>query len=262
MALGARPWPGLRAADWAPPCKGLLGVLSTGWGLRDTSGACAQRGVRAMGWGPGSGTEPVGKAHGQAGGRPGHPPQPASSSPAKSHTHIQHTLLHGRCAHLRHPVPGRWERTRRDSRVTSEQPLLKSSSARCSLPPARPVARGPGVACRPWGRPSRGHVSLGSSGKAVGCIVIFRGGNITALKPHNLLPHPAGARGAGGSDVPPLPRTQPRPLPGGLRPPEPSWKAGQVQGRSDDADGPWASPHTVRPTPSTYELSAAGGGVV
>ena len=43
---------------------------------------------------------------------------------------------------------------------------------------------------------------LDSSGKAVGCIVIFRGGNITALKPHNLLPHPAGARAAGGSAVP------------------------------------------------------------
>lgn len=50
------------------------------------------------------------------------------------------------------------------------------------------------VTRRAWVRPSRGDESRGSSGKAVGCIVIFLGGNITALKPHNLLPHPASPR--------------------------------------------------------------------
>lgn len=213
MASGARPWPVLGAADWAPPCKGLPGVLSTGWGLRDTSGACAQRGREGDGLGPGVRDRTRWKGPRTGRGQAWGPPTARIQLPSQvSHTHT-HTLLRGRRAHLRHPVPGLWERTRRDSGVTSEQPLLKSSSARCSLPPARPAARGPGVACRPWGRPSRGHVSLGSSGKAVGCIVIFRGGNITALKPHNLLPHPAGARGAGGSDVPPLPRAQPGPCP-------------------------------------------------
>lgn len=48
-------------------------------------------------------------------------------------------------------------------------------------------------------------------------------GNIPALKPHNLLPHPAGTLGAGGPTVPaPAPR---RP------PPLPSWRAGRAQGR-------------------------------
>lgn len=61
-----------------------------------------------------------------------------------------------------------------------------------SLPPAHRGCSHP-VACCARGRTLRG-TSLGPSRKAVGCIVIFRGGNITTLKPHNLLPHPAGTR--------------------------------------------------------------------
>lgn len=88
---------------------------------------------------------------------------------------------------------------------------------------------------------------LDSSGKAVGCIVIFRGGNITALKPHNLLPHPAGARAAGGSAVPAA-----APHPG----PAPAWgsaaaraglEAGQAQGRRGPADGAVVPPAPRRP---------------
>lgn len=138
--------------------------------------------------------------------------------------------------------------------VTTTQRLLKSRGV-CTAASLH-LAGGGGAL-----RPPRHLLSTGadppgtwldSSGKAVGCIVIFRGGNITALKPHNLLPHPAGARAAGGSAVPAA-----APHPG----PAPAWgsaaaraglEAGQAQGRRGPADGavvpppPAVHPQAVR----------------
>lgn len=67
--------------------------------------------------------------------------------------------------------------------------------------PTRPAAR----SLLGMGSPSHEDVPGGASGKAVGCIVIFQGGNITALKPHNLLPHPAGTQGVGEATPAPAP---------------------------------------------------------
>lgn len=92
-------------------------------------------------------------------------------------------------------------------------------------------------------------MSLGPSRKAVGCIVIFRGGNITTLKPHNLLPHPAGTRVWEG----PPSRHLPSP-----RPPEP-WRAGRAPGRRTTPTAPWL-PRSVQPAGGCGEWARAPWG--
>lgn len=220
-AEGARPWTALGATVGSvPPTRQLSGgllhqaggqVTPLGPGSHSPALGAGVSGVEnglglGLGLNPSEGSE--GCWNGRAGGadrRPGDPKGPGGSSSVRPHTcppwHHQHAHT------LRRPAHGLPE-GRRGQIPVSHQLLLQSGvhtvASHC---PARAPASPWSVARGTWGGPSRGHVSRGSSGKAVGCIVIFRGGNITALKPHNLLPHPAGAQGREG----PWPAAAPRP---------------------------------------------------
>lgn len=223
------------AADWGPHCLQVLG------------GSLHRMGAERHVGGLGSRTGPTGRAHGPL--RLGKRADPQSPDTAPSHaTHSSTADVPRDTADVRTPSMTQSQAfgsNRAGLRIHIRIAFIEVEVCTPRPPPTCPVAQAPESPAGSGGGPSHGDVSLGSSGKAVGCMVIFRGGNITALKPHNLLPHPAGARGAGGSAVPPLPHAQPQPLPGGQRPPELSWKAGQAQGRGENADGTDGAAHTI-----------------